>query len=118
MCKVGRKNKKAGLFIKKKLEDAREAKDVLVALAVTLAFCSPIDVRVIKLPRRFNKHIKVCVCVCARAQLCGQINQNALQRSVILHDVGLRFRKTGDSAHCSRATRVTVLPCAQLCVLQ
>jgi len=74
MCKVGRKNKKTGLFIKKKLEDAREAKDVLVALTVTLAFCSPIDVRVINLPRRFNKHIKVsvsvCVCTCVYMSVC------------------------------------------------
>jgi hypothetical protein len=45
MCEVGRKNKKAGLFIKEKFEDAREAKDVLVALAVTLTFCLPIDVQ-------------------------------------------------------------------------
>jgi hypothetical protein len=45
MREVGRRNKKAGLFIKKKFEDAREAKDVLVALAVTPTFCSPIDVQ-------------------------------------------------------------------------
>jgi hypothetical protein len=51
------------------LEGAREAKDVLVALAVTLTFCSPIHVRVISLPRRFNKHIKVCVCVCVYANV-------------------------------------------------
>ena len=74
MCKVVRKNKKSGSFYKKtkKLEDAREAKDVLVALAVTLTFCSPIDVRVINLPRHFNKHIKVCVCVfvCVRVSVC------------------------------------------------
>ena len=114
MCKVGRKNKKAGLFIKKKkkLEDPREAKDVLVALVVTLTFCSPTDVRtasavrVINLPRRFNKHLSACVCVCTL--LCGQINQNALlQSSVIRHDVGLRYGKMDDSAHFSPATRVT-----------